>query len=45
MIGSIVLTLRQRPGLKKQSIHKQIHVEASKSIEKKKIKLRSGIDV
>ena len=34
MIGSIVLTLRQRTGVKKQSIHQQINVDAKKAIEK-----------
>ena len=45
MIGSIVLTLRQRSGVKKQNIYTQIHFDASKSIDKKKVKLGEGIDV
>jgi len=45
MIGSIVLTLRQREGVKKQSINKQINVDAKRSIEKKKIEIGIGIDV
>ena len=45
MIGSIVLTLRERSGVKKQSIQNQININASQSIEKKKIKINSGIDV
>ena len=45
MIGSIVLTLRQRPGVKKQSIHKQINIDAKRAIEKKKINFGSGVDV
>ena len=45
MIGSIVLTLRQRPGIKKQSIHKQINIDAKRAIEKKKINIGSGVDV
>ena len=45
MIGSIVLTLRQRPGVKKQSIHKQINIDAKRAIEKKKINIGSGVDV
>ena len=45
MIGSIVLTLRQRSGVKKQNIYNQIHFDASESIDKKKVKLGEGIDV
>ena len=45
MIGSIVLTLRQRTGVKKQSIHQQINVDAKKAIEKKKIEIGSGVNV
>ena len=45
MIGSIVLTLRQRVGVKKQTIQDQINIQSVSAIEKKKIKIRSGIDV
>jgi len=45
MIGSIVLTLRQRPSVKKQSIYKQINIDAKRAIEKKKINIGSGVDV
>ena len=45
MIGSIVLTLRQRVGVKKQTIQDQINTQSVGAIEKKKIKIRSGIDV
>jgi len=45
MIGSIVLTLRQRTGVKKQKISDQINVNALNSIEKKKVKLGEGINV
>ena len=45
MIGSIVLTLRQRQGVKKQSIQNQININSLSAIEKKKIKIRSGINV
>ena len=45
MIGSIVLTLRQREGVKKQSIMDQVSINAKDAIEKKKIKIGSGIDV
>ena len=45
MIGSIVLTLRQRTGVKKQLIHQQINVDAKRAIEKKKIEIGSGVNV
>ena len=45
MIGSIVLTLRDRSGIKKQEISDQINVNATSLIEKKKLKLGDGIDV
>ena len=45
MIGSIVLTLRERTGVKKQKIYNQINFDAKKAIEKKKIQLGKGIDV
>ena len=45
MIGSIVLTLRQRTGVKKQLIPQQINVDAKRAIEKKKIKIGSGVNV
>ena len=45
MIGSIVLTLRERRGVKKQKISEQISVSALNSIEKKKVKLGEGINV
>ena len=45
MIGSIVLTLRERSGVKKQKISDQISVSAHNSIEKKKVKLGEGINV
>ena len=45
MIGSIVLTLRERSGVKKQKISDQISVIALNSIEKKKVKLGEGINV
>ena len=43
MIGSIVLTLRDRSNVKKQNISKQIN--SSNKIEKKKIKLGEGVNV
>ena len=45
MIGSIVITLRERSGVKKQKISDQISVSALNSIEKKKVKLGEGINV
>ena len=45
MIGSIVLTLRQRVGVKKQSIRNQVFSETSKTIEKKKTKIGEGVNV
>ena len=45
MIGSIVLTLRQRVGVKKQSIRNQVFNETSKTIEKKKTKIGEGVNV
>ena len=45
MIGSIVLTLRERSGVKKQKISDQISASALYSIEKKKVKLREGTNV
>ena len=45
MIGSIVLTLRQREGVKKQSIQNQVFSESSKAIEKKKINIGEGVNV
>jgi len=45
MIGSIVLTLRQRVGVKKQSIRNQVFNETSKAIEKKKTKIGEGVNV
>ncbi len=44
MIGSIILTLRDRKGVKKQSITQQVNTNAKEAIEKKKIKLGEGID-
>ena len=45
MIGSIVLTLRERMGVKKQSISRQIDTNSKQAVEKKKINIGSGIDV
>ena len=43
MIGSITLTLREKEGVKKQNINEQNYVDSSEAIEKKKVKLGSGI--
>ena len=45
MIGSIVLTLRERSGVKKQQISQQINLDSNQAIKKIKIKIKSGIDV
>ena len=45
MIGSIVLTLRERSGVKKQKIFDQINFDAKTAIQKKNAKLGEGIDV
>ena len=44
MIGSITLTLRQRKGVKKQSIYKQVTLSSKSQIEKKKIPLGKGLE-
>ena len=43
MVGSITLTLRDRGQVKRQNISKQNFINANDAIEKKKIKLREGI--
>ena len=43
MIGSIVLTLRTRPGVKKQNIADQVFVSTKSRIIKKKVPLRKGV--
>lgn len=43
MIGTIVLTLRQRDGAKKQNIAEQVRKRAAGSVELVKIKPRSGV--
>ena len=43
MVGSIVLTLREREGVKRQSILQQL--ERSSQIELKEIKSREGVDI
>ena len=45
MIGSIVLTLRERSGVKKQKIFDQINFDAKNAIQKKNVKLGEGLDV
>tara|TARA_B100001123_G_C15227817_1_gene993907 strand:- start:714 stop:1331 length:618 start_codon:yes stop_codon:yes gene_type:complete len=45
MIGSIVLTLRERSGVRKQKIFDQINFDAKNAIQKKNVKLGEGIDV
>ena len=43
MIGAIVLTLRQRPGVKKQNIGKQVSRRREDSVELKKVQPGQGI--
>jgi NADH-quinone oxidoreductase subunit J len=43
MIGAIVLTLRQREGVRRQSIGKQVSRKVSDTIEVKKVPSRSGV--
>ena len=43
MIGAIVLTLRQREGVRKQSISAQVGLRRDQAIEVKKVPSRSGI--
>ncbi len=45
MIGSIILTLRQRDGVKKQDIYKQVNLLSKDRIEKKKIQIGKGINL
>ena len=43
MVGSIVLTLRDREGIKRQSILQQI--DRTSQIELKDVKSREGVDI
>jgi NADH-quinone oxidoreductase subunit J len=43
MIGAIVLTLRQREGVRRQSIGKQVGRKVGDTIEVKKVPSRSGV--
>ncbi|GAB4574260.1 MAG: NADH-quinone oxidoreductase subunit J [Rhodothalassiaceae bacterium] len=43
MIGAIVLTLRKRPGVKKQNIGRQVRRTAKDAIEIRKVKVGEGI--
>ena len=43
MIGAIVLTLRQREGVRKQSISRQVSLRSKDAIELKKVPSRSGV--
>jgi len=45
MIGAIVLTFRQRSGVKKQSYFKQISRERSESIEIKDVETNKGVKI
>jgi len=43
MIGAIVLTLRKREGVRKQSISEQVSLKRDQAIEIKKVPSRSGV--
>ena len=43
MVGAIVLTLRQRPGVKKQNIAEQVYRRREDSVELKKVQPGQGI--
>ena len=45
MIGAIVLTFRQRSGLKKQSYFKQISRERSEGVEVKNVEINKGVKI
>ena len=45
MIGAILLTFRERSGVKKQSYFKQISRNPSSSIELKEVKFKSGVKI
>lgn len=43
IIGAITLTLRQRPGVRRQSIGRQVHQDRTGTVELRKVRPRSGI--
>ena len=45
MVGAILLTFRERSGVKKQSYLKQISRNPSSSIELKEVKFKSGVKI
>ena len=45
MIGAIVLTFRQREGVKKQSYLKQISRERASSVELKEVSFKKGVNL
>jgi len=44
MVGAILLTMRQREGVKRQEIGSQVDISLSKSVELKKVPFDRGID-
>ncbi|MBV31011.1 MAG: NADH:ubiquinone oxidoreductase subunit J [Rickettsiales bacterium] len=44
MVGAILLTMRQREGVKRQEIGRQVDISLSKSVELKKVPFGKGID-
>ena len=45
MVGAIVLTFRQRYGIKKQSYIKQISRERSEGVILKEVENKKGVDI
>ncbi len=43
IIGAITLTLRDRPGVRKQDIGRQVHRTRAASIEMRKVRSGSGL--
>jgi NADH-quinone oxidoreductase subunit J len=45
MVGAIVLTLREREGVKRQSIARQVARTRAEGVETVKVETRQGVDV
>jgi NADH-quinone oxidoreductase subunit J len=45
MVGAIVLTLREREGVKRQSIARQVARTRAEGVETVSVKSREGVDV
>ena len=44
MVGAILLTMRQREGVKRQKIANQVDVGTGRSVEVKKVPFGKGVD-